>query len=108
MAKKDLKNNILIEGFTSATAIDLFGYNSHTFAVMQESEAAITVTITESDDNVTYKDAPATAVIGELSATAAKHLQFGYKGDCRYIKLTVTATSPTLVHVAGVPDVAGV
>ena len=34
MAKKDMYHNLVITGFTSGEAIDLLGYNSHTFAVM--------------------------------------------------------------------------
>ena len=106
MAKKDMYHNLVITGFTSGEAIDLLGYNSHTFAAMVASPGAISFKVEESDDNSEFVDVTATKVLGETSLTSASVAQIGYKGDCRYIKITVTATSPTCVHVAAEPIVA--
>ena len=106
MAKKDMYHNLVITGFTSGQAIDLLGYNSHTFAAMVASPGTITFKVEESDDNSEFVDVTATKVLGETNLTSASVAQIGYKGDCRYVKVTVTATSPTCVHVAAEPDIA--
>ena len=105
MAKKDMYSNLVIDTFTSGAAIDLLGFNSHTFAAVCSAEGAITFKVEESDDNVTFVDVTETMVLGATSVTA-KAAQIGYKGDCRYVKVTVTADGATLVHVAAAPLVA--
>ena len=106
MAKKDMYHNLVITGFTSGEAIDLLGYNSHTFAAMVAQAGSIQFKVEESDDNSVFVDVTATKVLGKTSLTSASVAQIGYKGDCRYVKITVTATSPTCVHVAAEPIVA--
>lgn len=106
MAKKDMYSNLVINTFASGAAIDLFGFNSHTFAAVLATAGAITFKVEESDDNATFVDVTATKVLGATSVTGAKTAQIGYKGDCRYVKVTVTADGATLVHVAAVPSVA--
>lgn len=105
MAKKDMHSNLVINTFTSGAAIDLLGFNSHTFAAVRSAEGAITFKVEESDDNVTFVDVTETMVLGAISVTA-KSAQIGYKGDCRYVKVTVTSEGATLVHVAAAPLVA--
>lgn len=106
MAKKDMYSNLVIDTFTSGAAIDLLGFNSHTFAAVRAAEGAISFKVEESDDNATFVDVTETMVIGNPSVEKAKAAQIGYKGDCRYVKVTVTADGATLVHVAAVPLVA--
>ena len=106
MAKKDMYSNLVIDTFTSGAAVDLLGFNSHTFAAMLKTAGAITFKVEESDDNATFVDVTATKVLGATSVASAKAAQIGYKGDCRYVKVTVTATDATLVHVAAAPLVA--
>ena len=106
MAKKDMYSNLVINTFTSGAAIDLLGFNSHTFAAVCSAEGSIAFKVEESDDNVTFVDVTETMVIGAPSVVNAKTAQIGYKGDCRYVKVTVTADGATLVHVAAAPLVA--
>lgn len=105
MAKKDMYHNLVITGFTSGQAIDLLGYNSHTFAAIVASPETITFKVEESDDNSEFADVTDTMTIGPKSVDSVSVAQIGYKGDCRYVKVTVTATSPTCVHVAAEPDI---
>lgn len=106
MAKKDMYHNLVITGFTSGEAIDLMGYNSHTFAAMVSAPGSIKFKVEESDDNSEFVDVTKTMVLGETDITSASVAQIGYKGVCRYVKITVTATSPTCVHVAAEPELA--
>jgi hypothetical protein len=106
MAKKDMYSNLVIDTFTSGAAIDLLGFNSHTFAAVRSAAGAISFKVEESDDNATFVDVTATKVLGATSVASAKTAQIGYKGDCRYVKVTVTADSATLVHVAAAPLIA--
>ena len=106
MAKKDMFSNLVINTFTSGGVIDLLGFNSHTFAAVLEAEGAITFKVEESDDNATFVDVTDTMVIGAPSVEKATSAQIGYKGDCRYVKVTVTASGATLVHVAAAPLIA--
>lgn len=106
MAKKDMYSNLVINTFTSGAAIDLLGFNSHTFAAVRSAEGSIAFKVEESDDNVTFVDVTETMVVGAPSVEKAQTAQIGYKGDCRYVKVTVTADGATLVHVAAAPLVA--
>lgn len=106
MAKKDMYHNIVVSKFTSGTAVDLLGYNSHTFAATVASAGSIAFKVEESDDNSEFVDVTDTKTIGPKSVESAEVAQIGYKGDCRYVKVTVTATSPNCVHVAAEPMLA--
>lgn len=106
MAKKDMYSNLVIGTFASGVAVDLLGFNSHTFAAVLKAEGSIAFKVEESDDNVNFVDVTETMVLGATSVAKAASAQIGYKGDCRYVKVTVTATDATLVHVAAVPLIA--
>lgn len=103
MAKKDMRNNIVIGSFASGEAIDLLGFHSHTFAAVLPAAGAISFKVEESDDNVAFVDVTEKMVVGEVAVENAKFAQIGYKGDCRYVKVTVTGEGAVLVHVAAVP-----
>ena len=105
MAKKDGFNNIVLDTFTSGAAIDLLGYNSFTFAAKVASAGAIKFAVTESDDNTTFTAVPAEKLLGNPDVASATLAKIGYKGDCRYIKVTVTASSPTLLMALTCADV---
>lgn len=106
MAKKDMRNNLVVNTFTSGTAVDLLGYNSFTFAAVVAEAGSIAFKVEESDDNATFKDVTNTMAVGPTSYESVTHAQIGYKGDCRYVKVTVTATSPTCIFVAAQPELA--
>ena len=108
MAKKDMYNNLVINTFTSGGVIDLLGYESHTFAAIRSAAGAITFTVEESDDNQTFVKVEDSMILGALSAAGVKSAQIGYKGDCRYLKVVVSADGATLVHVAAAPHIAPV
>jgi hypothetical protein len=106
MAKKDLCNNIVVAPFVSGEAVDLFGYNSFTFAAFLAEAGEIEFTVTESDDNTVFTEVPAEKLIGHASVENAKTAQVGYKGDCRYVKVAVSGTPEALVAVFGQPAIA--
>ena len=108
MAKKDMYSNLVIGTFTSGGAIDLLGFESHTFAAIRSAAGAITFTVEESDDNATFVRVEDAKILGATSVAGAKSAQIGYKGDCRYLKVTVSADGATLVHVAAAPHIAPV
>lgn len=108
MAKKDMYHNIVVTPFASDTAIDLLGYNSFTFAAFLDAAGAMSFVVSESDDNATFTEVAAEKLLGETAVTSGKAVQFGYKGDCRYVKITATGTPDYMVAVLGVPAVAPV
>ena len=108
MAKKDMYSNLVIDTFTSGGVIDLLGFESHTFAAIRSAAGAITFTVEESDDNETFVNVTETKVLGPTSVSGAKSAQIGYKGDCRYLKVIVSADGATLVHVSAAPHIAPV
>lgn len=106
MAKKDMRNNLVISTFASGEAIDLFGFHSFTFAAVLPQAGDITFKVEESDDNATFVDVTEKMVIGEPMVKGVKMAQIGYKGDCRYVKVSVTGEGATLVYVAACPMLA--
>ena len=108
MAKKDIFHNVTVGTFTSGTAIDLLGYNGFAFAAVMSASDTVAVKLEESDDNSTFVDCTANQLLGAASQTGTL-IKFGYKGDKRYLKITLTITgnaTATGVSVFGAPLVA--
>ncbi|MBX5179923.1 hypothetical protein HJB77_27265 [Rhizobium lentis] len=87
--------------------IDLKGFGSVAFAI---NTGAIVgagdfgVKVQESDDNVTFNDAPASVVIGSVPATlaAANAYKLGYIGYKRYTRLSLTKAGGTSIALGAV------
>lgn len=105
---------LLVETTTAAdatpvesAALDCRGFDSAHFALaigatLGIGAGAMTYKITESDDNSTYTDAPAGAVLddgGALAVNTAKRV--AYRGQKRYTKLVVTPKAADVFTVLG-------
>lgn len=90
-----------------SAALDNLGFDSSHFglaigAVLGTGAGAMTYKVTESDDNSTYTDAPAEAVLddgGDLAANTTKRI--AYRGHKRYSKLVVTPKAADVFTVLG-------
>lgn len=111
MAVKDMVHSVAVSLATSGTGEDLIGFNSFSYFIKASKSCNITVVLAESDDNTTYTnvaeaDVPK-KVIGSLTGTGVTELAFGYKGNARYLKATVTYTESatgTIVLVKAMPE----
>lgn len=111
MAVKDSYHNIVISNATSGTGEDLFGFNSFVYYIVASKSCDISVALAESDDGTNYTNVAETdvpkKVIGALAADSATTLTFGYKGNARYLKATVTCSdsaTSTITLVKAMPE----
>lgn len=77
-------------------------FNLHIGGVLGTGSGAMTYKVVESDDNVTYTDAPATSVVDDGSALAVNTTKrIAYVGTKRYAKLEVTPKAADVYSITG-------
>jgi hypothetical protein len=105
---------LLVETTTAADAtpvasasLDCQGFDSAHFAIaigatLGVAPGAMTYKVTESDDNSTFTDAPASSVVDDGGALAAnKAKRVAYVGAKRYAKIVVTPKAADVFTVLG-------
>ena len=105
---------VVASAAAAGLTVDLLGFNSVAFVINTGAVVGagdFGIKVQESDDGVTFADAPASAVPGSIALTLAQNATYklGYIGFKRYTRLNLTkagGTSLALSAVAIVSDAA--
>lgn len=113
---RDLAHNIAVRSAIApavqaasvdGAVIDTFGFNSVAFAISTGDIAgsgSFTAKVQDSDDGVTFADAPADRLHGSVPAAfaASSTLKVGYVGYKRYVRLGIAKTSGTSIALGAI------
>lgn len=86
---------------TNGTGVDLQGFQSCEFVIVSGTltDGSYAINVQESDDNATFTDAPASAILGGEPTFAATDdnvvKSVGYVGGKRYARIQIVSTGVT-------------
>lgn len=98
---------------TNGSTVDLQGYESCEFVIVSGTltDGSYAINVQESDDNATWSDAPASAILGAEPTFAATDdntvKSVGYVGSKRYTRIQIVSTGVTTGGTIGASAIRG-